>query len=294
MDQTVTCILLLLGFSASFCKYVHIESKMNWLNAQSYCRQHYTDMAPVSNSLDMCKLLELVMDSNNFYWIGLVRNSTDSEKWTWSGGAGVTTFFWAQGQPENRYNEDYGLFQYNSWHDGTPNSALEFLCYKVVVVREKKTWEEALEYCREHHQDLASVASETEMMLIKKELSKDNTTSKVWIGLHFFPGRWLWVDGQPLKYEAWSQKEKPECPEVKLECAALEVKEETQEANSRVSTPGGNSNELTEGANEGSNEVNIDSQNLLGSSSESNAAGCAKDCVWEAHDCEKRLYFLCY
>uniref|UniRef100_A0A8C6TZN6 C-type lectin domain-containing protein n=1 Tax=Neogobius melanostomus TaxID=47308 RepID=A0A8C6TZN6_9GOBI len=68
---------------------------------------------------------------------------------------------------------------------------------------ERLTWEEALQYCRTHHTDLASVASETEMMLIKKELSKDPSSDDVWIGLRFLAGEWLWVDGQPFSYESW-------------------------------------------------------------------------------------------
>uniref|UniRef100_A0A3B4ZUN5 C-type lectin domain-containing protein n=1 Tax=Stegastes partitus TaxID=144197 RepID=A0A3B4ZUN5_9TELE len=109
------------------------------------------------------------------------------------------------------------------WHDSRDFHYDPFFCYNVVVVRQKKTWEEALEHCREHHRDLASVASEAEMALIQRELLKNVTTERVWIGLHFFPGGWLWVDGQPLGYEVWDQGGKPACPQFKRECAALQV-----------------------------------------------------------------------
>ncbi|XP_039462901.1 dromaiocalcin-1-like [Oreochromis aureus] len=94
-----------------------------------------------------------------------------------------------------------------------------------VVTEEKKAWEEAVEYCREHHNDLASVASETEMMLIQKELKKHNTTEHVWIGLRFLSRDWLWVDGEELDYEAWVEGGKPLCPHPKMKCAALQVTE---------------------------------------------------------------------
>uniref|UniRef100_A0A3B4H6Q9 C-type lectin domain-containing protein n=1 Tax=Pundamilia nyererei TaxID=303518 RepID=A0A3B4H6Q9_9CICH len=91
-----------------------------------------------------------------------------------------------------------------------------FFCYRAIVVGEEKTWEEALEYCREHHNDLASVASETETMLIQRELRKHNTTNNVWIGLRFLSRDWLWVDGQEMDYEAWSEEGKPLCPHPKM------------------------------------------------------------------------------
>uniref|UniRef100_A0A668VMQ0 C-type lectin domain-containing protein n=1 Tax=Oreochromis aureus TaxID=47969 RepID=A0A668VMQ0_OREAU len=98
-----------------------------------------------------------------------------------------------------------------------------FLMSKAIVVGEEKTWEEALEYCREHHDDLASVVSETEMMLIQRELRKHNTTEHVWIGLRFLSQDWLWVDGQEMDYEAWGEGGKPLCPHPKMKCGALQV-----------------------------------------------------------------------
>uniref|UniRef100_A0A8C6SS99 C-type lectin domain-containing protein n=1 Tax=Neogobius melanostomus TaxID=47308 RepID=A0A8C6SS99_9GOBI len=95
-----------------------------------------------------------------------------------------------------------------------PDRGYHAFCYKVHAVRERLTWVEALQYCRTHHTDLASVASETEMMLIKKELSKDPSSDGVWIGLRFLAGEWLWVDGQPFSYESWGASVKPSCPDM--------------------------------------------------------------------------------
>uniref|UniRef100_A0A669E8P7 C-type lectin domain-containing protein n=1 Tax=Oreochromis niloticus TaxID=8128 RepID=A0A669E8P7_ORENI len=116
----------------------------------------------------------------------------------------------------------YSFINNNKWYD-FPYACLHFSCYSAVVVNEKKTWEEALEYCREHHDDLASVASETEMMLIQRELRKHNTTEYVWIGLRFLSQDWLWVDGQEMDYEAWGEGGKPLCPHPKMKCGALQV-----------------------------------------------------------------------
>uniref|UniRef100_A0A8C2ZAX6 C-type lectin domain-containing protein n=1 Tax=Cyclopterus lumpus TaxID=8103 RepID=A0A8C2ZAX6_CYCLU len=100
------------------------------------------------------------------------------------------------------------------WHDiHVSYKKSTFFCYSAVVVRERKTWQEALEHCREHHHNLASVASDTEMLLIQKELKEDGTSARVWMGLRFLAGGWMWVDGQPLAYERLKEWEAHDCVE---------------------------------------------------------------------------------
>uniref|UniRef100_A0A3P9CB41 C-type lectin domain-containing protein n=1 Tax=Maylandia zebra TaxID=106582 RepID=A0A3P9CB41_9CICH len=118
-------------------------------------------------------------------------------------------FFWAPGKPNNCHSvEDSGCVWINRWNDANPQNINTFFCYRAIVVEEELTWEEALDYCREHHDDLASVASETEI-----ELKKHNPAEHVWIGLHFFSlvgqAGWLWVDRQEMDYEAWDEGGKP-------------------------------------------------------------------------------------
>ncbi|CAI5638580.1 unnamed protein product [Oreochromis niloticus] len=246
MDQIFTCVLLLMRFFGMFTKYIHVNDKMNWLEAQTYCRQNYIDLAPVSNDNDANKLQQLSSNVSHHIWIGLVRNCSHREQWLWSGGGAVSRFSWKPGEPNDfKGIEDYGCVRNKMWNDEKLKYEATFFCYGAVVVKEGKTWEEALEYCREHHDDLASVSSETEMLLLQKELSKHNTTEHVWIGLRFLPGNWLWVDGQEMDYEAWGQGGKPSCPHAKIKCGALKV------------------------------------------------TGGSK-AVWEAHDCEERLHFICY
>ncbi|KAL3999744.1 proline-serine-threonine phosphatase interacting protein 1 [Sarotherodon galilaeus] len=224
MDQIFTFILLLLSLSASFSKYVYIDQRMDWLEAQKYCQQHYTDLAPVSNERDNNKLQQLASNVNDLIWIGLVRNSSDRTEWLWSGGGAPTMYFWQKNEPNDHYHqEDYGCMRESKWYDASLRFKKTFFCYSAAVVTEKKTWEEALEYCREHHEDLASVASETEMLLIQKELRKHNTTEHIWIGLRFLAGDWLLMDGQEMDYEAWGEEGKPSCPHVKMRCGASQV-----------------------------------------------------------------------
>uniref|UniRef100_A0A665WJX2 C-type lectin domain-containing protein n=1 Tax=Echeneis naucrates TaxID=173247 RepID=A0A665WJX2_ECHNA len=222
MDRTFAGTLLLLSLFAAFGKYVKIEEPMGWQQAQEHCRTQYTDLAPISSYRDIARLQILAEDGNIFYWIGMRRGSEDIGKWSWSGGGEVSRHFWAEGQPDNGTQETYAAFYQGQVHDVTERDIAVF-CYRVVVVREKMTWEDALDHCEEHHSNLASVASETEMMLIQRELGKITTTEHVWIGLRFIPGGWQWVDQQQLDYEAWSQDKKPTCPHLSVQCGALKA-----------------------------------------------------------------------
>uniref|UniRef100_A0A669C1J8 C-type lectin domain-containing protein n=1 Tax=Oreochromis niloticus TaxID=8128 RepID=A0A669C1J8_ORENI len=224
MNPIFPYILLLLSLAGTFTKYVYIEEDNSWKDALDYCCEHYTDLAPVNNEHDIRKLQELSGGTTEKIWIGLIRSSSDKKKWLWSGGGEVSRFFW-EGPPDDKSNDNYGYTEKNRWHDSDGRDRKHFFCYWPVVTEEKKAWEEAVEYCREHHNDLASVASETEMMLIQKELKKHNTTEHVWIGLRFLSRDWLWVDGEELDYEAWVEGGKPLCPHPKMKCAALQVTE---------------------------------------------------------------------
>ncbi|KAM4603393.1 C-type lectin lectoxin-Lio2-like [Polymixia lowei] len=89
-------------------------------------------------------------------------------------------------------------------------------------MKEKKTWEDALEHCREHHTDLTSLVSETEVLLAQREIQETQITDRVWIGLSYLGNRWLWVNHDPLEYEAWTQGgDQHMCPRWSHSCGAL-------------------------------------------------------------------------
>uniref|UniRef100_A0A8C3B0Z8 C-type lectin domain-containing protein n=1 Tax=Cyclopterus lumpus TaxID=8103 RepID=A0A8C3B0Z8_CYCLU len=84
------------------------------------------------------------------------------------------------------------------------------------------TWQEALEHCREHHTDLSSMVFETENLLALREMKPLNI-DRVWIGLRYLGDRWLWVNGDPLEYEAWGGVQDHQCPLLKR-CGALTIR----------------------------------------------------------------------
>lgn len=87
------------------------------------------------------------------------------------------------------------------------------------LVKENKTWDEALEYCKTHHAYLACPTSDTQLLLDEKEAARSQTAS-VWMGLRFLDGQWIWVKGELMK----SPVSLPSCPFQGYRCGARNTK----------------------------------------------------------------------
>ncbi|XP_064840053.1 collagen alpha-2(I) chain-like [Oncorhynchus masou masou] len=86
--------------------------------------------------------------------------------------------------------------------DCTANQRNPFWCFdlNVILVQMNKTWEEPLDHCRRQYNDLTSLLSENEQLLVQRMMnSKGAQTDHVWTGLRFFSGFWLWVNGDPWR-----------------------------------------------------------------------------------------------
>ncbi len=99
----------------------------------------------------------------------------------------------------------------------TQHSSFEFLylnvslsvCVadKLVLIRENKTWTEALRYCRNISMDLVSVDSEQMQRGVKILFMKVSASSNhVWLGLRHSCtlGIWFWVNGHTICYDQWA------------------------------------------------------------------------------------------
>lgn len=83
-----------------------------------------------------------------------------------------------------------------------------------------------------------------------------------------------------MDYEAWSKKGKPGCSDVKYECAALRMREGMQSVTGTNSTLVANLTRLLDPfvpATAGADAVEEDDEK-----------------VWEAYNCEEKLFFVCY
>ncbi|XP_034567320.1 macrophage mannose receptor 1-like [Notolabrus celidotus] len=194
------------------------EKYETWADAQKYCRERYTDLATVSNQEESDQLVA-ASPEDFVMWIGL---SGKINRWKWSleeegcYGKGEDKFRnWRVGEPNNVNGiEKFAIMSpYGEWNDVNSDYETFFVCYEetdspagigttvssnFIYVNEKKTWEEAQSYCREHYTDLASVRNQAENEEIKKSIQGNS----VLIGL-YKDTLWNWSDGSSYSFRNW-------------------------------------------------------------------------------------------
>ncbi|XP_053485792.1 C-type mannose receptor 2-like isoform X2 [Ictalurus furcatus] len=206
-----------LALCASRQFYV-VNTPMTWTDAQKYCRAKYTDLATIANDEEMNAVKEALNGSTEHFWIGLRQTDSNSSivfnsrSWVWSDNSQVSYWYWNNNEPNNdgidNCVEIWEASANNKWNDAGCNNTVHFVCYKkrtpLTVITEKKTWREALRYCRQHHVDLVSVDSQ-EMQDWVGNVTK-NLSSDMWIGLRHTCalGFWYWVKGEMICYQNWA------------------------------------------------------------------------------------------
>ncbi|XP_053485701.1 C-type mannose receptor 2-like isoform X2 [Ictalurus furcatus] len=117
------------NFAAS--RYIYISKPpMNWSDAQSYCRQHYTDLAIIKNSIESVAFQNILTTSA---WLGLFRDS-----WKWINETNMSTVMWAPGQPDNRNDhEDCGFVTNGQAADAPCSDTKPFFCYSDITGRKQ-------------------------------------------------------------------------------------------------------------------------------------------------------------
>ncbi|XP_047437315.1 lithostathine-1-beta-like [Mugil cephalus] len=93
------------------------------------------------------------------------------------------------------------------WKNANCTDQKPFFCYddKVILVKEKMRFDEALFYCRENYNDLVSITNLDEQRWIQ-ERAKNASTPFVWLGLRYTcsPYSWFWVSGEVVSYKNWA------------------------------------------------------------------------------------------
>ncbi|XP_062372526.1 macrophage mannose receptor 1-like [Sardina pilchardus] len=180
--------------------YVLVKEEKNWADAQRYCREKHTDLASVRNQAENDKIEEV--RGGKLAWIGLFRDAWSE----WSDGSSSSFRRWNTGEPNNPGVVCTTMISNGWWKNASCVHPGHFICYedKLVLVRENKTWTEALQYCREHHVDLVSVTSEQVQHWVS-ERAKGASTPHVWVGLRHACGLgWFWVCGETICYSNWT------------------------------------------------------------------------------------------
>ncbi|XP_059381521.1 macrophage mannose receptor 1-like [Carassius carassius] len=175
--------------------YVFIEQSKSWSEAQSYCREHHTDLASIRNE-DENYRIRTILSYYSVVWIGLYRTRS------WSDQSNSSFSNWRTGQPDNagfcEYCTAVSFSDSGSWTDENCNIAFPFICYSGLAssrqyyfVSENKTWTEAQRYCRQNYFDLATIDNMEEMNSLINTVNGSYNGS-AWIGLYDDVNSWRW------------------------------------------------------------------------------------------------------
>uniref|UniRef100_A0A3B4T7C2 Macrophage mannose receptor 1-like n=1 Tax=Seriola dumerili TaxID=41447 RepID=A0A3B4T7C2_SERDU len=189
-------------------KFCLITEEKNWRQAQSYCREHHTDLAS-GDQLEDDKLKEEIQDSDEL-WIGLFRDT-----WTWSDGSNFSFRHWDQGPFGDGRGQKNCTFLKTSgeWGSDRCHERKPFFCYeeKLILIQESKTWDEALDHCREHHRDLVSITNVHQQRWVQQR-AKNASSPFVWLGLRYTCALdlWFWVNDHLVCYDNWVPGQEPD------------------------------------------------------------------------------------
>uniref|UniRef100_A0A3Q2VKE5 C-type lectin domain-containing protein n=1 Tax=Haplochromis burtoni TaxID=8153 RepID=A0A3Q2VKE5_HAPBU len=178
-----------------------IEEKKNWTQAQSYCRYNHTDLASGLNQVDGEEMKALFIGRNMSVWMGLFRDS-----WRWSDGSDFSFRYWDM----ELFNDEQS--NKTSHIDSTQCVVFFlFMADKLILIKENKTWKEALDYCRESHRGLVSITNPYQQRWVEVR-AKNASSPFVWLGLRYSCtlDLWFWVNDKVVCYEKWSREGKTE------------------------------------------------------------------------------------
>ncbi|XP_035004156.1 lymphocyte antigen 75-like isoform X1 [Hippoglossus stenolepis] len=225
----VLCLSGCLTFSTCLPRHYHfVSDAMNWTEAQSYCRETYTDLATIENTEEMKKLKDTVSAAGNSskVWIGLYSRID----WKWSDGfnkSGAEYRNWDPIEPNNYEANQLNVIMTlsDTWSDIECRLKKQFVCYNgtlehsdFVLVNTAKNWSEAQRHCREHYTDLATVRNNADRTKIGNLITP---LRWAWIGLYRDP-QIYWSDGSNYLFSSWYQGEHP-LGSMKVVCGVADL-----------------------------------------------------------------------
>ncbi|XP_016361103.1 snaclec agglucetin subunit beta-1-like [Sinocyclocheilus anshuiensis] len=104
------------------------KTTKTWIDAQEYCRHHYTNLATIRSKEDNDEIIKLIYSLGVFVWIGLYRDN-----WKWSDQANITssTQLTTQTFRVQRYDCIGANIYPRTLEDWTCTSAYYFCCNTV-------------------------------------------------------------------------------------------------------------------------------------------------------------------
>ncbi|XP_068079612.1 putative C-type lectin domain family 20 member A [Danio rerio] len=222
MKTTLAVLLLteLYTLSSALSKqHFFVDDEKSWSDAKQHCQTNYNDLSTFINDSEKQQFLDDAVNQTSDAWVGLYN---EYGVWKWSRDEIATQIDWDSEQPDGQHEDCAFLHKdHKKMHDEKCNKKQRFFCMtKSVLMPETKTWEGALEHCRQHYNDLASLSSQLRVNSALQGISQAQT-EYVWTGLRFLAGDWRWISGDDLDHTVWPVTGQPSCPAVNLRCGAV-------------------------------------------------------------------------
>ena len=109
-----------------FDQYVLVTEQKSWFEAQSYCRQHHTDLVSVRSPAENQELRSRLQADQAVQeaWIGL-----HNDPWRWSDGSSSSFRQWWPNQPNNENtSQSCATMHKGSWDNWTCDTKFSILC----------------------------------------------------------------------------------------------------------------------------------------------------------------------
>uniref|UniRef100_A0A3B3ZPU0 C-type lectin domain-containing protein n=1 Tax=Periophthalmus magnuspinnatus TaxID=409849 RepID=A0A3B3ZPU0_9GOBI len=227
LNSALTVVLLssvvceLTGSSAN--DYILINESRSWMDAQTYCRERYTDLATVWSEWDLWELCTGLNCTDA--WIGLnnQHNSyTRTKHWSQVGQEYTEgRRRWSPGEPSDHEGKENCMFIQSdlSLSDQSCCSTRPFICYDErsnisVVISRNMSWSEALHFCRQRSADLLSGWSQLEDPVLQEKIQA-SADSSWWVGLFIDP--WIWSNtNHSSSFRHWDHKQGFMCEDTSL------------------------------------------------------------------------------
>ncbi|KAJ0051037.1 hypothetical protein NL108_012250, partial [Boleophthalmus pectinirostris] len=202
----------------------------SWHDARKVCQDEQAGDLPTVTENGIGEVGYFIQDMGESGWIGLYR--VGGETWMWAEGENLNYSAWMNGEP---VTNDCGAFNAHTqtWESHPCDTPLNVMCFldTLVMVHERKTWEEALEHCKSLDKtemcpqtnnscemiqhSLVTVKSQSDYSHVKKRIY--DAIDEVWTGLRFLGGQWWWVSGEPVNHQIIL----PSCPNHLSHCGAF-------------------------------------------------------------------------
>lgn len=234
--KAVLSVLLLAGMTGAglgliLKKHIFVNMKLNWSDAQEYCRSNYLDLSSIETQDELNTFLSDTANSCTAWcWISSRKVSLILGLSQWYDGREINYTNWNQAFLSSDSFKSC-LSESNLWFSSlcTKTLPLNFVCYswepKLVVVQEMKTWDEALKYCRTMYTDMVSLSTEMDQLTVNNKRS-EVLTPRFWTSLRFLDGSWFWVNQATL---LGNFSFMPTCPAPRFRCGARKAESDVLE-----------------------------------------------------------------